>query len=268
MPATSTVNGPEATTDAIVPRSNSPTTELERRIGTLLDRYGLLPDVGERLMRLVEFVSGDPLAPTTVRDPAKVLDDHLADSLVALELTEVQAAATIADSVPVQAFLGSRSRSRSRVLRWRWSRAARGNARSWSGRSRSPALGTPGRSTPARSHGPRVCAALTSSPRARSLRWTWWPSMQPRCCASEARSWRGVGVGISKPRQQQQRRPRAWAWKFINRSRWFRIVARSTVTSTSCRSSGRLPERFPRRPGVARKRPLGSEMTASDRVRR
>ncbi len=39
----------------------------------------------------------DPLAPTAVRDPAGVIDDHLADSLVALELGQVRSAHTIAD---------------------------------------------------------------------------------------------------------------------------------------------------------------------------
>lgn len=40
---------------------------------------------------------GDPLAPTAVRDPLKVLDDHLADSLVALELEPVRRARALAD---------------------------------------------------------------------------------------------------------------------------------------------------------------------------
>jgi 16S rRNA (guanine527-N7)-methyltransferase len=39
----------------------------------------------------------DPLAPTAVRDPQRVLDDHLADSLVALELDAVRAARRAAD---------------------------------------------------------------------------------------------------------------------------------------------------------------------------
>ena len=48
--------------------------------------------------------SGDPLAPTTVREPAKVLDDHLADSLVALELDRARAARRSRTSVPVRGF--------------------------------------------------------------------------------------------------------------------------------------------------------------------
>jgi 16S rRNA (guanine527-N7)-methyltransferase len=37
------------------------------------------------------------MAPTTVRDPALVIDDHLADSLVALDLKAVRTASTAAD---------------------------------------------------------------------------------------------------------------------------------------------------------------------------
>ncbi len=39
----------------------------------------------------------DPLAPTTVRDPERVIDDHLADSLVALELEPVRVATSVSD---------------------------------------------------------------------------------------------------------------------------------------------------------------------------
>lgn len=43
------------------------------------------------------MLTSDPHAPTTVRDPARVLRDHLADSLVGLELDEVRSAIAIAD---------------------------------------------------------------------------------------------------------------------------------------------------------------------------
>ena len=46
---------------------------------------------------LYDVLVDDPLAPTAVRDPVKVIDDHLADSLVALELPEARAARDIAD---------------------------------------------------------------------------------------------------------------------------------------------------------------------------
>ena len=43
------------------------------------------------------MLTRDPLAPTSMRDPTQALNDHLADSLVALELAEVRAASRIAD---------------------------------------------------------------------------------------------------------------------------------------------------------------------------
>lgn len=46
---------------------------------------------------LARMLSEDPLAPTTVRAPDRVRDDHLADSLVALELNVVRTAPTMID---------------------------------------------------------------------------------------------------------------------------------------------------------------------------
>lgn len=55
------------------------------------------PACAERLRRLVDLVSGDPAAPTTIRDPRRVMEDHVLDSLIALEVPQVQSARTIAD---------------------------------------------------------------------------------------------------------------------------------------------------------------------------
>ena len=52
-------------------------------------RWSLPPTATERLERLASLVSSDASAPTTVHEPARVLEDHLADSLVALELRDV-----------------------------------------------------------------------------------------------------------------------------------------------------------------------------------
>lgn len=67
------------------------------RLADLTRRRELPEPAADKLGRLVEFVATDPQAPTTVKDPSKILDDHLADSLVALELPEVCAASTISD---------------------------------------------------------------------------------------------------------------------------------------------------------------------------
>jgi 16S rRNA (guanine527-N7)-methyltransferase len=46
---------------------------------------------------LLEVVEADPAAPTTVTQPAAIVRDHLADSLVALELESVRNAIAVAD---------------------------------------------------------------------------------------------------------------------------------------------------------------------------
>jgi 16S rRNA (guanine527-N7)-methyltransferase len=45
-----------------------------------------LPDDAARLAALAAYVADDPHSPTSVREPRQVVDRHLADSLVALEL--------------------------------------------------------------------------------------------------------------------------------------------------------------------------------------
>jgi 16S rRNA (guanine527-N7)-methyltransferase len=70
---------------------------VEAQFSALIERYGLSNDALTRLRRLHALLAEDPLAPTTVRDPEKVIDDHLADSLVALELEPVRDARAIAD---------------------------------------------------------------------------------------------------------------------------------------------------------------------------
>jgi 16S rRNA (guanine527-N7)-methyltransferase len=71
--------------------------DVERRLQQLAERYRL-PDVAaEKLSALAHVLVVDPLAPTSVRDPAKTVDDHLADSLVALELDVVRGSIEVAD---------------------------------------------------------------------------------------------------------------------------------------------------------------------------
>ncbi|MGI8712316.1 MAG: 16S rRNA (guanine(527)-N(7))-methyltransferase RsmG [Solirubrobacteraceae bacterium] len=66
-------------------------------VASLSARYDLVAPADRRLQALADLLSEDDAAPTTIRDPRRVLDDHLADSLVALELPEVRAATRIAD---------------------------------------------------------------------------------------------------------------------------------------------------------------------------
>jgi 16S rRNA (guanine527-N7)-methyltransferase len=59
--------------------------------------FALPPDAQEALERVLELQARDPAASTTVRDPAAARERHIADSLVALEIAAVRKARRIAD---------------------------------------------------------------------------------------------------------------------------------------------------------------------------
>jgi 16S rRNA (guanine527-N7)-methyltransferase len=64
------------------------------RIGEL---YGLSGDQVGRLERILSVLESDEAAPTSVREPDRAVDVHIADSLVALELDVVRAAREMAE---------------------------------------------------------------------------------------------------------------------------------------------------------------------------
>jgi 16S rRNA (guanine527-N7)-methyltransferase len=70
-------------------------------VGSLLAglaaRYGLSKGQVDQLGSILAVLASNELAPTTVREPAHALDVHLADSLVALELEAVRDAVRIVD---------------------------------------------------------------------------------------------------------------------------------------------------------------------------
>jgi 16S rRNA (guanine527-N7)-methyltransferase len=67
------------------------------RLGELSDRYGLDEHQRGQLESILRGLAANERAPTAVRDPAVVVDVHLADSLVALELEVWGSASHIAD---------------------------------------------------------------------------------------------------------------------------------------------------------------------------
>jgi 16S rRNA (guanine527-N7)-methyltransferase len=66
-------------------------------LGRLGKRYGLSDGQIDRLAAILSALALDEFAPTTVREPALAVDVHLADSLVALDLEVVRKAASIVD---------------------------------------------------------------------------------------------------------------------------------------------------------------------------
>jgi 16S rRNA (guanine527-N7)-methyltransferase len=63
----------------------------------LVERWALAPPAADRLAALLAALAGDPAAPTSVRRLDEAAETHVADSLVALELGPVRAARRIAD---------------------------------------------------------------------------------------------------------------------------------------------------------------------------
>jgi len=63
----------------------------------LAERHGLPDSAVPQLASLLDSLAADTHAPTTVREPGQAVWTHLADSLVALELPVVRAATTVAD---------------------------------------------------------------------------------------------------------------------------------------------------------------------------
>lgn len=66
-------------------------------LGPLGDRYGLGASALARLESLLTLLRADPAPPTTVTAPAEAIDVHVADSLVALEVEAVRHAGVLAD---------------------------------------------------------------------------------------------------------------------------------------------------------------------------
>lgn len=62
-----------------------------------MERFGLAPEANAAIERLLGLLENDETAPTTVRDRAQALDVHVADSLSGLELAAVHDAGRIAD---------------------------------------------------------------------------------------------------------------------------------------------------------------------------
>ena len=70
---------------------------VERRVRELVAEHGAPADAVRPLRRLLALVFEDPAAPTTVTDPVRGADAHVADSLTGLAIPALREASTIAD---------------------------------------------------------------------------------------------------------------------------------------------------------------------------
>ncbi len=67
------------------------------RLQALGERYGLSERALDQLERLMAALAAEPDPPTTIRDPLAVVDQHIADSLSGLELEQLRSANRITD---------------------------------------------------------------------------------------------------------------------------------------------------------------------------
>jgi 16S rRNA (guanine527-N7)-methyltransferase len=72
-------------------------TRSRRRLAALAERFDLSAEAVTALDRLLELLASDPTAPTRLTDPGTAVDLHVADALVALECEAVRAARRLAD---------------------------------------------------------------------------------------------------------------------------------------------------------------------------
>lgn len=66
-------------------------------VANALERYALAPQQLERLARMLDVLARDEHAPTAVRAVREAVDVHLADSLVGLDFDELRLASSVAD---------------------------------------------------------------------------------------------------------------------------------------------------------------------------
>ncbi len=71
--------------------------DVPARVRELCEVHALPAGADAQLVALLELLADDPLAPTTVTEPAAAVDVHLADSLAALSFERVRAARVIVD---------------------------------------------------------------------------------------------------------------------------------------------------------------------------
>lgn len=70
---------------------------MKRRLAELAAHHAIAPAGVAAIERLLELLAEDPTAPTTVRDPVAAVDAHVADALNGLEVPELASASLVAD---------------------------------------------------------------------------------------------------------------------------------------------------------------------------
>jgi 16S rRNA (guanine527-N7)-methyltransferase len=214
-------------------------------------------DQADLLRRFGSTLAEDGSAPTTVREPQAVLNDHLADALVALDLTAIREASSIGDlgagagvpGIPLAIALPSAHvtlvEGNGRKCEFMQAVAADlalGNVEVVHGRAETwkPGVGRLDVVT-ARALAPLDVVAEYAAPllKVGGALVAWRGQRDPEDEAAAARAAAILGLTVLEPQRVE---PYSRA-----RNRHLHVMVKTQ----------RTPERFPRRDGVARKRPLG-----------
>jgi len=228
------------------------------RLVALSRTHGLSDTATSRLAALLLSLAEDPHAPTAARDPLRAVDEHVADSLVALQLEQTRSAATIADLGSGAGFPGlplavalprasvalvESSARKCAFLRRVAGAVGADNARVVHTRAEgwSQALGRLDLVV-ARALAPLPVVAEYAAPLLRigGALLVWRGRIDPEVEAATRRAGAELGLEVLSPQP---------VWPFptaAHRHLQLMLKVRST------------PDRFPRRPGMARKRPLAA----------
>ena len=226
-------------------------------------RAGAAPETADRLDRLLDALAAEPDPPTTAQTPAEALRSHVADGLSGLEVAELRAAGRVADVGAGAGFPGlvlaaalptasvdliESAARKCAVIDRLIAAAGIANARSvaerveeWAGRP-PPSGGAGGYDVvTARALGPLALLAEYAAPllSGGGVLVAWKGARSPAEEAAAASAGAVVGMQVEEARPV---RPFPEA-----RNRHLYVLRKVAPT----------PARFPRRPGAARKRPLG-----------
>jgi 16S rRNA (guanine527-N7)-methyltransferase len=227
-------------------------------IADLVRRYSLPHGAADALVTLTHLLVSDRGAATTIRDEQGVMNDHLADSLVALELSRVRSARAIADlgsgaglpglplaiSLPeASVALVESNRRRCEFIARAATTCGLGNTRAVNSRAEAWQEGRESFDlVTARALGPLAVVIEYAAPLLRIggavLVWRGARDLEAERSAARAASELGLEPADPLPVHPY---PEA-------RQRHLHLMTKVRET----------PDRFPRRSGMARKRPLGS----------
>jgi 16S rRNA (guanine527-N7)-methyltransferase len=231
-------------------------TLAERRLTALAESHALDEHQRAQLAIIIDELASDPHAPSAVREPPEAVEIHIADSLAALDVVQVSAARELVDIGSGAGFPGlplavalpdSRmrlleSRARKCAFLKRVVRQARiANAEAVCSRAEEWATGLGGSDVVlARALAPQPVVLEYAAPLLRpgGVVVDWRGRLDRASTRAAAQAAEELGLAALEARRAE---PFPGAF-----DHWLYLYLKVRAT----------PERFPRRPGVARKRPL------------